>query len=157
MKYPARRMRILFFLLPAVAAAQSVPGGVALGMSAAQLQQADPAAARVPHPARLAGGLVGSWSGSAVQLANVALTPTFFFANGELRRVEYLAREGSAAGYAALLAWGRATWGDELASTAPEGAYASWDTPELQAYLQFSGNQLRLVTRKRVLKDAGEL
>ena len=150
-------MRCLILLLPAVACAQPVPGGFTLGMSPAQLQQADASLTRIPRPVRLAGGLVGNWSGSALQLANMTLTPTFYFAEGELRRVEYLARDGGAATYEALLAWGRAKWGQELASNAPEGAYATWDTPELQAYLQLSGAQVRLVTKKRVLKDASEL
>ncbi|MCG2592307.1 hypothetical protein LZ009_05880 [Ramlibacter sp. XY19] len=154
-------MRFFLLLLPVIAGAQPVPGGFALGMNATQLQQADPALKRVPHPARLSGGLAGIWSGGDVRLGEVALTPTFFLAEGELRRVEYLAHDGLAATYAALLAWARGMWGAELASNAPEGAYASWDTPELQAYLQRTvtprGEQVRLVTRKRALKDAGEL
>jgi hypothetical protein len=158
-------MRILPLLFLAgcasTASAQPVPGGFVLGMSAAQLQQADPGLARVAHPSRLAGGLVGNWSGSAVRLGDVTLTPTLFLAEGELRRVEYLAREGSVAAYASLLSWARGEWGQELASNAPEGAYASWDTPEVQAYLQRTstarGEQVRLVTRRKAAKDASEL
>lgn len=141
--------------------AQSLPGGFTLGMTVPQLQQAEPALRRVPHPARLAGGLVGSWSGHAIDVAGVALTPTFFFAEGQLRRVEYLARDGGPAAFAALLAWARGMWGEELAANAPEGAYASWEREDTQVYLQRAGaargEQVRLVTKQRVLKDAGEL
>lgn len=146
---------------PLAARAETLPGGVALDMTVAQLQQAQPDLKRVPRPARLAGGLVGRWSGSTVEVAGVSLTPTFFLAEGELRRVEYLARESGPAVFAALLEWARGKWGAELAASAPEGAYASWTNPDLDAYLQLasaaSGAQVRLVVKQRVVKDAGEL
>ena len=142
----------------APARAQALPGGAALGMSVPQLQQVEPALKRVPRPARLAGGLVGSWSADTVEVAGVALTPTFFFAEGELRRVEYLARDGGPAAFDALLGWARGAWGAELASTAPEGAYASWDRDDMQVYLQLAGTTLvRLVVKRQVEKDASEL
>lgn len=146
---------------PVAARAETLPGGVALDMTVPQLQQAQPGLKRVPRPARLAGGLVGNWSGSAVEVAGVSLTPTFFLADGQLRRVEYLAREGGPSVFAALLDWARARWGAELAANAPEGAYASWTNTDADAYLQLasaaSGGQVRLVVKQRVAKDAGEL
>jgi hypothetical protein len=150
-------------VLAAVAAhAQALPGGAALGMSAQQLQQAVPALQPVPHPPRLAGGLVGRWTAPFVTVAGVDLAPTFYFADGQLQRVEYLAAPGaSGQAFESLLAWGRAAWGTELSSQGPEGAYANWATADADVYLQQSagarGVQLRLVVKRRILKDAGEL
>ncbi|WP_427911487.1 hypothetical protein ACPWT1_12375 [Ramlibacter sp. MMS24-I3-19] len=150
-------------LLPIAAAAAEplLPGGSALGMTVPELQRTGPALKRVPHPARLGGGLVGSWSGPAIDLAGLAVSPTYFFADGQLRRVEYLARGRGPAAYAALLAWARAAWGAELAVADPEGAYASWSTQDFDAYLQLASptpaGQVRLVIKQRVLKDASEL
>lgn len=147
----------------ASAAPQSrpLPGGVVLRMTLPELQQAQPALKRVPRPARLAGDLVGNWSSPAIDVAGVALTPTYFFANGQVQRVEYLAREGSPATYSALLAWARQSWGAELTAADAGGAYASWATGDMDAYLQLAGapsdGQVRLVVRQRVLKDASEL
>ncbi len=151
-----------FLVAPATLHAQDLPAGVALGMTVQQLKQAVAGLAPVPRPARLAGGLVGSWVGPPLQLAGVDLTPTYFFAQGQLRRVDYLAADRqSATAFDALLAWARAAWGQELASQAPEGAYASWTQGELDAYLQQTSvagrPQVRLVIKRRVLKDAGEL
>jgi hypothetical protein len=150
-----------FSLMVSTAHAQVLPGAAELGMTVQQLQQAVPLRA-VPHPAHLAGGLAGSWSGPAIVLAGVALTPTFFFAEGQLRRIEYLAfPDADAQGYDALLAWGRAAWGPELASEGPEGTYATWSSDTLDAYLQRTGDahrpQLRLVVKRHMGKDAGEL
>lgn len=147
---------------PLGALAQDLPAGVSLGMTVPQLQQAVAGLTPVPRPARLAGGLVGSWAGPALQLAGVDLTPTFFMAQGQLRRVDYLAADRhSATAFDALLAWARTAWGQELASQAPEGAYASWTQGELDAYLQQTSAtgrpQVRLVIKRRALKEAGEL
>lgn len=141
--------------------AQALPGGAVLGMSVPQLRQAAPTVKPVPHPVRLAGGLTGSWADGAVEAAGIALTPTYYFADGELRRVEYLARDGSSASFDALLAWGRDAWGPELPANQPEGTYASWTSETMDVYLQQSrtprGEVVRLVARRRVTKDGGEL
>ena len=143
------------------ARAQALPGAVSLGLTLPELQQSHPSLWRGPQPARLAGGLVVMWSEADIDVAGVAVTPTFFFADGQLQRVEYLARDGAPASYAALLAWGRSQWGAELAANAHEGAYASWSTGDMDAYLQLAntarGEQVRLVVKRRVEKDAGEL
>jgi hypothetical protein len=149
-------------LFSVAAHAQTLPGGVQLGMTLQQLQQTVPALKPVAHPARLAGGLIGSWSGSAIQVAGVALTPTFFLADAHLRRVEYLASwSDGARAFDALLIWGRAAWGPELASQNPEGAYATWTNGEVDAYLQRTsapqGSRVRLVIKRRLVKDGGEL
>jgi len=116
----------------------------------------------VARPARLAGGLVGSWSGPEIDIEGLALTPTFFFAETQLRRVEYVAVSGASAGaYDVLLAWGRSQWGPELASQSPEGNYAAWTDGDMDAYLQQTGTpqhaQVRLVIKRRVMKDGSEL
>ena len=144
-----------------VAQAEPLPGGAALGMTVPQLQQAEPALKRVPHPARMTGGLVGTWSGRRVQVGGVALTPTFFLADGQLLRIEYLASEAGPGAFAALQAWASSAWGEPLVANAPEGTYASWDSGDMQVYLQSTrtsrGEQLRLVAKRRVLKDGSEL
>jgi hypothetical protein len=146
-------------LLACAAGAQALPGGVALGMSPQELRQAQPVLVPVRHPPRLAGGLVGKWSGPGVDVAGVALAPTFFFADEQLERVEYLALAGAGAqAFDALLAWGRTAWGPELASRGPEGDYATWTTDALDVYLQHAGaGQVRLVIKRHVEKDASEL
>jgi hypothetical protein len=149
-------------LLCATSRAQSLPDGVELGMSVAQLQQAVGTLKSVPHPARMAGGLVGSWTSRAVAIAGVELAPTYFFATGQLRRIEYLASSPvDEVSYDAVLAWARKQWGAELSSQSPEGAYANWAQGEVDVYLQRVGgtqsSQIRLVVKRRVLKNASEL
>ena len=161
-KYGVRCALAAVSLCAALAHAQALPGGATLGMSAGQLQQAVPALRAVPHPARLAGGLVGRWAGPPVRLAGVELAPTFFFADDQLQRVEYVATPGDVErGFEALLAWGRAAWGAELSSQGPEGNYANWTAADTDVYLQQAasarGVQLRLVVKRRILKDASEL
>lgn len=155
------RTAALALLLPA-AHAHDLPGAVQLGMSAGQLQQAVPALQPVKRPARLAGGLVGSWSGAALEVDGVALTPTFYMADGQLQRVEYVAQPGAGApAFDALLRWGRAAFGPETASAGPEGQYAAWSDATMDVYLQRTGgshsSQVRLVVKQRVLKDASQL
>lgn len=142
--------------------AQALPDGATLGMTEPQLQAAIPGLRHVPRPARLAGGLVGRFSGEAVRIADITLTPTFFIADGQVRRIEYLAAPGSApAAFDALVAWGRAAWGAELASQSPEGDYATWSRDDVDAYVQrtrgAAGPQVRLVLKAVVAKDAGTL
>lgn len=144
------------------ACAGELPGGVQLGMSAQDVQHVVPGLRRLPHPAHLARGVVGCCAGAAVDVAGVALTPTFFFAGGKLRRVEYLAAaDAGPSAFDALLQWGRAAWGAELASQNPEGSYATWADDGLDMYLQRTSGQaapeVRLVIRERVLKDGSEL
>lgn len=147
-------------LLPAAAHAQNLPGGAQLGMTAQQLREAVPALESVARPAHMSGGLAGNWRGPAVEVAGVRLVPTFFFADAQLRRVEYVASPAAGA-FGALLAWGRATWGTELASQEREGAYATWARGDVDAYLQQTHApqhmQVRLVIRRSALKDASEL
>lgn len=151
----------LSFALPAYAA-PTLPGNAQLGMSADQLQDAVASARRVARPARMTGGLVGSWSAGAVDVAGVPFTPTFFFADGALRRVEYVAAAVDAsAAFDAVRAWARAQWGAELVSQNPEATYATWSTDDMDVYLQMTSSrdrpELRLVVKSRVLKDASEL
>ena len=152
----------IFALLSATSHAQSLPDGVELGMTVAQLQQAVATLKPVPRPVRMAGGLVGSWTSQAVTIAGIEVAPTYFFANGQLRRIEYLAPSPvDEMSYDAVLAWARAQWGAELSSQGSEGAYANWAQGDVDAYLQRVGatqpSQLRLVVKRRVLKNANEL
>ena len=137
--------------------AQAVPGGARLGMTVPQLRQAVPSLQRVARPTRLAGGLAGSWSAPPTHVAGVPLKPTFFFAAGQLRRVEYLAADAGAASFAALRKWGRARWGAELGAWDPDASFASWSSDDVDVYLQQAGAKLRLVVKRRELKDASEL
>lgn len=151
----------LAFLL-ANSHAQALPDAVQFGMTPQQLRQAVPGLQPVHRPVRLAGGLAGSWTGPAAALAGVTMAPTYFVADGELRRIEYLAQpDADAQAYDALLSWGRRTWGPELASKGPEGAYATWNSDAMEVYLQRTGDarrpQVRLVMKAAAGKDASEL
>ena len=149
-------------LLATTAHAQALPGGAQLGMTAQALREVVPSLQRVRRPVHMAGGLTGSWRGPVVDIAGVPFAPTFFFAEGELKRVEYLADDRAPAnGYESLLAWGRYTWGPELASQGSEASYATWTSGQVQAYLQQAGGaqraQLRLVVKLLAARDASEL
>ncbi len=79
------------FLAVTALHAQALPAGVRFGMSAEELRAALPDLARVQRPQRLAGGLAGTWHAAPTQFAGVVFEPVFFFAGGELRRVEWVA------------------------------------------------------------------
>jgi len=150
----------------AAAGAQSLPPGVQLGMSPAELQAALPDAQRVARPQRLAGGLAGTWRGASTAIAGLTFEPTFYFAGTELRRVEWLADAGAlpdhgASAFDALLGWGRGRFGNELASRDPGTRYAAWVAGDTDVYAQLvdgeRGASVRLVYKARQLKDASEL
>ncbi|MBK0394829.1 hypothetical protein [Ramlibacter algicola] len=133
--------------------AQVLPGGAQLGMTPEQLQQAVPTLRA--ERARAPRGFTAAWSATGIDLAGVPLTASFAMADGQVQRIEYLA---APAAYDALLQWGRATFGPEMASNGPEGQYASWSNDALDAYLQRTdGSPVRLVVKRRILKDASEL
>lgn len=146
--------------------AQALPPGVRLGMSADELRAALPSAERVARPQRLAGGLLGSWHGAPQALAGLVFEPTFFFADAQLRRVEYAASaqglpDGGGAAFAELLQWGRGAFGAELAANDPGSAYAAWSSGEMDVYVQRVGDprraSVRLVYKQRQLRDGSEL
>ena len=150
----------------AAAGAQSLPPGVQLGMSPAELQAALPDAQRVARPQRLAGGLAGTWRGASTAIAGLTFEPTFYFAGTELRRVEWLADAGAlpdhgASAFDALLGWGRGRFGNELASRDPGSRYAAWVADDTDVYAQLveaeRGPSVRLVYKTRQLRDASEL
>ena len=150
----------------AVATAQSLPAGVQLGMSPAELQAALPEAQRVARPQRLAGGLAGTWRGAPVAMAGLRFEPTFYFAGAHLRRVEWttgadVTPDQCAAAFDALLAWGRGRFGSELASRDPGSRYAAWVADDTDVYAQLveaeRGPSVRLVYKTRQLRDASEL
>jgi hypothetical protein len=120
-------MRTLFFGIAMFTAgmaaqAQAAPGGVQLGMTMEQLQQIVPGLHAVSPSRHAPRGLAASWSTSALEFAGVPLTGSFVMADGQVQRIEYLAEP---AAHDALLQWGRAAFGPEMASTGPEGQYAS--------------------------------
>ncbi len=141
--------------------ADEMPGGAQLGMSAEQLAQAVPSITKVRRPTRMTGGLVGSWTGPAADIGGVQMTPTYFFAERELRRIEYFYESSNtAADFDALVAWGRSKWGQEVVSYGPKTTYASWAKDDLDAMIQQtegSPGQLRLILKERVVKDASQL
>lgn len=148
------------------ASAQSLPPGVQLGMSPAELHAALPDAQRVARPQRLAGGLAGTWRGTPTAIAGLSFQPTFYFAGAELRRVEWLAAadalpDHGAGAFDALLGWGRGRFGGELASNDPGSRYAAWVAGDTDVYAQLvegeRGASVRLVYKARQLKDASEL
>jgi len=146
--------------------AQSLPPGVHLGMSAEDLRAALPSAERVPRPQRLSGGLLGSWRGAPAPMAGLVFAPTFFFADAQLRRVEFAASaqdlpDGGAAAFAELLQWGRGAFGAEIAANDPGSAYAAWRSGDVDVYVQRAGDprhaSVRLVYKQRELRDGSEL
>ncbi len=148
--------------LATAASAQPLPSGIALGMHVSELRQAVPELRRVPRPARLAGGLVGSWSGPDIDIAGTTMVPTFYFAGDVLQRVEY-ANAGPTPdpAFDSLLAWGRTQWGQELASSSPEASYATWTREDMSVYLQKTlppqRPSVRLVFKRIVAVDASTL
>ncbi|MBO9516026.1 MAG: hypothetical protein J7549_18065 [Variovorax sp.] len=166
----ARASRLLaagaFACAAAAVHAQALPPDVHLGMTAQELQAALPSVERVPRPARLSGGLLGSWRGEPALMAGMMFKPTFYFAEGQLRRVEYEASaqgltDGGEAAFSALLNWGRDAFGAELAAVDPGSASAAWSRGELDVVLQRTGDahraNLRLIYKQRQLRDASEL
>lgn len=164
-------VRTLFLLLgsffASIASAQGLPAGVRLGMSAYELQSALPGLERVARPQRLAGGLAGNWRAAPTQMAGLYFEPVYFFAGGQLRRVEWSASAAAepdqgAAAFESLVAWGRASFGPELGSRDPGSAYAAWVQGDWDVYVQRSSGDgrpagLRLVYKARQLKDASQL
>lgn len=155
-------------LLLAVTAlhAQALPAGVRFGMSAEELHAALPDLERVQRPQRLAGGLAGTWHATPTKFAGVVFEPVFFFAGGELRRVEWVAAADAlpdlgAAAFAEIVAWGRGSYGPELSSNDPGSAYAAWVSGDMDVYAQRTSDprhaSVRLVYKARQLKDASEL
>ena len=153
-------------LISGAVSAQSLPPGVQLGMSPAELQAALPDAQRVARPQRLAGGLAGTFRGAPTAIAGLDFEPTFYFAGAQLRRVEWAAAadaqpERGAAAFDELVAWGRGRFGNELASRDPGNRYAAWIAGDTDVYAQLvesgRGASVRLVYKSRQLKDASEL
>lgn len=147
--------------------AQELPPGVALGMTPDALRAALPTVERVARPVRIAGGLAGSWRGQPAQIAGLTFEPTFYFAGGELRRVEWVALpqadgDRGAEAYAELLGWGRSRFGAEMASRDPGSALASWVEGDADVYAQRIDDprrapSVRLVYKLRRLRDASQL
>ena len=153
-------------LISGAVSAQSLPPGVQLGMSPAELQAALPDAQRVARPQRLAGGLAGTFRGAPTAIAGLDFEPTFYFAGAQLRRVEWAAvadaqPERGAAAFDELVAWGRGRFGNELASRDPGNRYAAWIAGDTDVYAQLvesgRGASVRLVYKARQLRDASEL
>ena len=153
-------------LISGAVSAQSLPPGVQLGMSPAELQAALPDAQRVARPQRLAGGLAGTFRGAPTAIAGLDFEPTFYFAGAQLRRVEWAAAadaqpERGAAAFDELVAWGRGRFGNELASRDPGNRYAAWIAGDTDVYAQLvesgRGASVRLVYKARQLRDASEL
>ncbi|MEJ8811500.1 hypothetical protein WKW77_10525 [Variovorax ureilyticus] len=146
--------------------AQALPPGVHLGMTAQELQAALPTAEPVSRPQRLSGGLLGSWRGEPAPIDGLMFKPTYYFAGGELRRIEYDAStqglpDGGETAFSTLLKWGRSEFGNELAALDPGSTYVSWSSGELDVILQRTGDarraNLRLIYKQRQLRDASEL
>jgi hypothetical protein len=146
--------------------AQALPPGVHLGMSADELRQAVPDLQRVARPPRLAGGLAGNWRAAPSVIAGLPFEPVFYFAGDQLRRVEWSAAAESqpdqgAAAFAEILAWGRDSFGPELASNDPGSAYAAWVQGDTDVYAQRTADarhaSVRVVYKMRQLKDGSEL
>lgn len=116
--------------------AQPLPPGVQLGMGVDALRQAQPAAEPVRRPERLAGGLAGSWRLDHGQVAGVGGAQIFFFAAGQLRRVEFQVDAAGDAAFEQLLAWGRQQYGPERPAQDAVSRYAAWSSADTDIYLR---------------------
>lgn len=153
--------------IPDWVAAQELPAGVELGMSADALRAAVSDVVRVARPQRLAGGVVGTWHAPAVRLVDALdFEPVFFFGGGRLVRVEHVAAgidapDRGEAAFAALRDWGRSRFGAELATRDPGSEIAAWVDGDTDVYVQRTvdarGATVRLVHKARVVKDGRTL
>jgi hypothetical protein len=167
--HPKRALVALILLMAAATAlhAQALPPGVRLGMTAEDLRAAAlPGLERVARPQRLAGGLAGNWRAAPAIVAGLPFEPIFFFAEGTLRRMEWLAAvetqpDLGAAAFADIVAWGRNAFGPELASNDPGSAYAAWVQGDTDVYAQRTTDPrhaaVRVVYKVRQIKDGSEL
>ena len=125
-------------------------------------------ARRALGPRALAALYAGGWGRirRRLQIAGLPFEPVFYFAGDQLRRVEWSAStEGQpdqgAAAFAEILAWGRGSFGPELASNDPGSAYAAWVQGDADVYAQRTADarhaSVRLVYKLRQLKDGSEL
>lgn len=153
-------------LIAPVAQAQALPAGVHFGMTINELQAVQPEVQRVTKPQHLAGGLTGNWHGAPVVVAGLPFDLTFFFADSQLRRVEFLASTEprthlNATAFDALVAWGRSTFGPELGSSDPGGKYAAWVSGDVDVYAQSAIGphqaSVRLVYKEQQRKDGQSL
>ena len=136
--------------------AQPLPAGVRLGMGVDELRQVQPSVERVRRPERLAGGLAGSWRLDHSELASLSGAQLFFFAGGQLRRVEFQVDEASDATFERLLAWGRQQYGTERPAQDAVSRYAAWSTVDTDIYLRLltsSRPGLSLVLSARPPRD----
>jgi hypothetical protein len=171
--YTAFAALTVLALLPAAATghAQTLPPGVAFGMTAAEVQATAGPLERIPGARRTAAGAVESLRGPALPVAGVPFEQTYVFARGHLSRVEALAAvpsgtataaDGSAALFEQIVAWGQRTYGPENRSRDASGEYASWSTPQEDIYVQRgAGNggtpTVRLVHAERQQRDSDAL
>ncbi|MES2186717.1 MAG: hypothetical protein V4505_19345 [Pseudomonadota bacterium] len=160
-------------LLPATATghAQTLPSGVAFGMTVAEVQAAAGPLERIPGARRTAAGAVESLRGPALPVAGVPFEQTYVFARGHLSRVEALAAppagttpgaDDSAALFGLIVAWGQRTYGPENRARDTSGEYASWSTPQEDIYVQRTAGaggtpSVRLVHAERQQRDSDAL
>lgn len=136
--------------------AQPLPPGVQLGVGVDELRQALPSAERVRRPERLAGGLAGNWRLDHGAVAGLPGSQVFFFAGGQLRRVEFTVDAASDAAFEQLLAWGRQHYGPERPAQDAVSRYAAWSTADTDIYLRLltsSRPGLSLVISARPPRD----
>ena len=124
------------------ARAQGLPPGVMLGMSASDPRRALPQVQAVPRPPRTAGGLVGPRRSADVAVQGVTGQQDYYFAGGQLRRVEFVgsAAEGAdnAQAFDRLVSWGRSVYGQEVGANDDPAQYAQWRVGDTQVYAEQS-------------------
>ena len=147
------------------ASAQELPAGVRFGMGVDDLRTVLPTAEVVRRPERLAGGLAGTWRLADTQVAGLAGSQVFYFAAGQLRRVEFQADtgavpDGGAAAFDRLLAWGRERYGPERPAQDAVARIAGWSDAGQDLYLRLATQpraSLKLVFSARPPRDDRQL
>jgi hypothetical protein len=154
----------LLGIVPSAVRAQQLPQGVVLGMSADELRRAVPDVEKVRRPVRMAGGLVGSWCSTPVQVFGLTGQQTFYFAGNRLTRVEFVGNAADASANAEafnqIIAWGRSLDGPGIyANDAQGSSYAEWGAGDTEIYAQYVGGSggVRLVYKRKPDRDASQL
>jgi hypothetical protein len=157
-----------FCLASAGVSAQSLPPGVHVGMTVAELQAAGFDLQRVKRPERMATGARGLWQQAVPGDGGTAFELTYFIRGTIVDRVDVALTESPetpAAAFERMVGTLRATYGAELRSRQSAGSdineTASWNTDDVDiaAYLvgHAGAEKIHIVYRRRELKDGSTL
>lgn len=160
---------VVFLSTHAVASAQSIPAGLTMGMTEAELKSVVPGLERVRRPSRAPNGATGLWRQPNVAIDSWLVDQTFYLDAQGLKQIEWLVlpRDGqdSSSSFSGLVAGLRQQYGAELAARQSTPGLvqesASWVAGDMDVIASRSGSPdqptVRMIWRQRVTKDASEL